>query len=288
MAASDYDVRGNGAFASVATLSVGVGPLDDTFSFSSFSTAGGDTRVIGEGIMLGNEIMRLTEIGTTFFKAARGCADTIPASHAAGSAAWFYETNVGSDLREYVGGETVGVKVLPFTTSSAPVPIENSPPNTLAFNWRFGRPYPPGFVRIATNPWFSGYTLDATHTSVALNWVHRNRITQADQLIDHMAGSISPEDGTTYKIRVYRTATNTLVRTVTGIVGASYTVTLAQGITDTGVAPGMQADCYMLLNTVRDGLDSLQTYRFDFTIDRPADPYGLGYRLGESLGGVTP
>ena len=111
---------------------------------------------------------------------------------------------------------------------------------------------------------------------------------QQDQLIAHAAASIGPEIGVTYKARVFK-ADNTLVRTVTGIAGTSWVYDWSTAVSDFESAGGLPAG-YIRLTAERDGFESFQDYRIDFDFDGtgPLQPYGLGYRLGESLGGVTP
>lgn len=289
MASSDYSTRGGGSFATVANLSVGVGPLDTTFPFTALRTANGDVRVIGEGILIGNEIARLVEFNESTFTVARGCADTIPATHAAGTPIWFYEEAVGTDRQVYTGGQKVSVKVRPRTISSAPVSVANSPPNPLSFNWRFFRPYPPGRLMVNGAPWFSSaLKIDDAQQSLSFTWAHRHRVMQGDQLIDHTQTSIGPEPGTTYRIDLCDATTGALIHSFNAGSGTNYSLTRADALAATGINPGAVTMYTLLFFTVRDGMTSLQPYRIDMQLTGPSTPYGLGYRLGQSLGGTTP
>lgn len=53
----------------------------------------------------------------------------------------------------------------------------------------------------------------------SLSWHHRDRVLQADQLVDASMGSIGPEPGTTYTARVH--LNGVLVETVAGIAGGT-------------------------------------------------------------------
>ncbi len=84
-------------------------------------------------------------------------------------------------------------------------------------------------------------------------------------------------------MRVYK-ADNTLLRTVTGETGAAWGYDLADALTDFAATSGDYPG-YIMLRSMRDGLASFQQYRIDFIL---RTPYGLGYRLGASLGGIEP
>jgi len=291
MADTDYTVRGlSGSFATVANLANGVAPLDTRFDIVSLKTSSGDSRVIGEGIMIGKEIVRLVEVGDTYFTVARGCADTIPAAHPAGEILFFYEDAIAADTVPALAGQTLGVKVLPQTVRSPLLPIAAAPPNTLLMQFRFARPYPPGQVKVAGNPWF-GYPVNLTAGSpspVVVSWASRNRVTQADILVDHVAASVNPEDGQTTVLRFFDSAgtlRHTEETTLTSISLTAATVTA--WMIDGGVSGAGNMTGYILLNSKRDGLLSLQGYRLELSYSI-TQPYGLGYRLGTSLGGKTP
>lgn len=200
----------------------------------------------------------------------RGCCDTVPAAHSTGDAIWFFDDSIGSDKREYAGTETIGVKVLPRVTAGA-LPIEHAPPAEVEFNLRFARPYPPGLVEVNGDPWFTTpITLSLSNQTLTITWAHRDRITQQDQLIDHLEASIGPEVGTTYELRVYR-ADGTLLRTVVGETDTSWSYTLADAIVDFSAA-GAEYPGYITLNSRRDGLASYQQYKIDFTLQSSITP----------------
>lgn len=285
MADSDYTQRGTGgSFTSVATLGSGVGPLDTTLPISSLLTAPGDTRVIGEGVMLGTrEICRLVSVAADHIVVARGCADTIPQAHSTGTAIWFYEDALGREdtPNEHASGTTVGVKLLTFTVGGGRMALRNSPPNEVTFNWRFNRPYPPGNMQVNGAPWFAYLHINDSFPEAVLTWAHRDRVLQADQLLEHEAGNVGPEAGTTYTVRVYD-ATDTMVREVTGISGTTWTYTKAMGMADLGAAPNTPA--YLTICSSRGGLESLHSYRVNFFLTAITE-VGYGWNFGNNWGG---
>lgn len=283
MAASDYVITGTGTFATYAELSAGVGPLETELPFINLKTSSGDERRIGEGIMVDDEIMRLVAIGTDTFTVARGCADTIPQPHLEDALIWFYEDNIGNDQVEHLGGEIVAVKILPQTPGGIRMAVENSPPNDLQFNWRLFRPYPPGNFTINAAPWFSHIALDGDPIDeMVFSWVHRDRLVQADQLVEHVAAGVGPEPGTTYRIRLYRADDDTLIRTFDAIEGTTLTYDRYTAVIDFDVPVNVEVDAYAILDSMRDGYSSWQSYRVDFSIKIVG--LGWGFQWGFTYG----
>lgn len=293
MAVSDYTIVGEGAMCPRAVLGADLDYLDSLITFSSQTFNGVDALRAGVGIMIDDEILAISLVDDNIH-VLRGCADTIPAQHTAGTIVWFYEEYIGTDSKDYGAGVTIGVKVLPFTTSGGSVPVANSPPNALPFDFRFSRPYPPARFQINGDAWYLGepWPLDSTHGNIVLTWSTRNRVVQADQLIGHIDASISPEIGQGARLSFYNAADDTLLRQIT--TDTNYTYDRTTATIDFGLGNDPNPDDqvgYIILESIRDDLTSKFKYRIDFTLDPGAlveQPYGLGYRLGEFLGGYPP
>ena len=58
---------------------------------------------------------------------------------------------------------------------------------------------------------------------MAIAWAHRDRVLQGDRLIEHEAGSIGPEPGTTTSVRVLHALSGAVLHEAAGIVGNSHT-----------------------------------------------------------------
>ncbi len=284
MANTDYEIRGSGAPASVATLSTAVNPGATVFSFTGLSTVAGVSILAGAAIMLGDEIVKLVSYTATTLTVARGCADTVPASHPIGTPLWFFENNTGSDQREYVAGETVGVKVLMKAGSTA-MGIAASPPNQITFVGRAARPYPPGQVKVGANPWWQDpHALTSAAPSISLSWVHRDRVLQADVLVGHLEASIGPEVGTTYELEVYDNLG--VLKSTIALTGTAATFTLVQASIALGLVPGAAGDTLgtALLVSRRDGLRSMQGYPITFTANVAGMAVGWGNAWGLAFG----
>lgn len=288
MANSDYIARGfSKGFCPNALLSASITRLQTSVVMTDFESSIPDGLRVGMAALIDSEIISIDAVSGNTLTIGRGCCDTIPALHDAGARIWFFDDSVSNNGIEYGATESIGVKVLPRTASGGYIPMSAAPPNALVFNWRFARPYPPGIVTMNGNPWYTSLTMGVGIPQIVLSWVHRNRITQQDQLIPHGHASITPEAGTTYRLRFFR-ENGSLVKVVE-VSGTTYTYTWAEAFTDFESSGGT-VSCYVELTALRDGLDSFQPYRINFNFDGngPANLYGLGYRLGQDLGGVGP
>lgn len=289
MANSDYTTRaGIQPFCPTALLASAISRLQSSITMSGYTEPAPNGIRIGMAAMIDDEIISIQGRSGNVLTIGRGCCDTIPQAHAANARIWFFDDSVGVDGIEYGSTESISVKVLPRTSTGGNVPVANANPNGLVMNWRFARPYPPGRLQVNGQPWYTVIRMQTGTESLAITWAHRDRVTQQDQLLDHQALSIGPETGVTYRIRVYKTSDNSLVRNQS-VTGASYTYNWAQAISDFAAFSTIHQG-YMIIEAMRDGLESWQSYRIDFEFDASAaiQPYGLGYRLGESLGGSTP
>lgn len=265
--------NGIGIFAPYVVVSEAViaedGPTE--IAFNQVSDIG--LVEVGSMVQIGGEICRLDAIevnpdgvsGTV--TVARGCVDTIPTAHAADTIAYFVtDGEIGGDGREYVAGEVVNVKVLPYSSTDKLDP-ELAVTDVVTITGRQGRPYPPGNVKVNGS---SIYDAPSVIGNIVLTWAHRDRVLQQDRLIDHTEADIGPESGVTYTIRVYNGSATTPVRTVTGITVNSFEYTGTMHSED-----GMGPVAFFELESVRDGLVSRSKYRFE--VSNTPRGYGRGY-----------
>lgn len=213
--------------------------------------------VIGTAALIGGEILRVDAVdhATGRLTLARGCADSVPAEHAAGSRIWFYDGFEGVDETAYSQGLIIQAQLLTNTSEGQLAPVL-APTDSLLLEGRQGRPYPPGQLAIAGRAYPASVTGD-----VAFSFAHRHRIRQADQLIDTSLASIGPEPGTTYEARLLRTDTGAVLASLTGITSTS-------GTLSTTYVGQVTLEVW----AVRDGLASLQRHRHTFTRSTPPTP----------------
>ena len=257
MAASDYKTVANAVLCPIGILASAVGYSTTRLLLSSLRNVRPGDVTVGMAAMINNEIVKVTGIDGPLVTVLRGCADTVPRVHAAGSPVWFFGGSMGTDNKVYMATDTVAVKLLPYTTSGNTMPVTASPPNNVTMNFRLDRPYPPGNMQCQGTPWFSGVkTMALGQDTLTWTWAHRDRIQQADQLVGHLEASIGPEPGTTYVVTV-RTIDDVVLRTVTGITGTTWTYTREMVEEDLHELP----EAYVDISARRGTLDSWNRYR---------------------------
>jgi hypothetical protein len=261
-----YATRSTAGFDAVAYLVGDIGYYQTGLTFSSGSLLTDVT--LGALVRIGDEYMRLDDIdriaGTLIV--ARGCADTIPQLHSHGAHIWFQTAFPTTDFRTYSTGEIIQTRLLTRTTSQTLDPAF-AYEDSVTIASRQGRPYPPGNLRVNSDPVFQTHI---TAGDIALTWAHRDRIVQGNALLEHGAGSTGPEPGTTYTVRVYGPDGATLLHTEGGLVGTAWTYTAGNAVSDGD--PGVM---WFRVESVRDGYTSLQYYWFavgrPFTFDAGFD-----------------
>ncbi len=216
-----------------------------------------DQVVVGQAALLDDEIVRVDAVNLTTNQVTlgRGCVDTVPAQHAAGARIWFYDGFEGADETEYTSGVSVQARML-TNTSDGQLAEGLAATDSLALAGRQGRPYPPGQFRIGGLAYPTSVVGD-----VVMTWAHRDRLSQADQLIDTAMGSVGPEAGTTYSCRLLRADTNAVLASQTAIVGT--TATLATTYVGQVIAEAW---------SVRGGIESLHRQRWQFAHTDPPPP----------------
>lgn len=239
----DYIEANNGDWCPNATTVGGIGLEPGPVVVALASSDRLDQVVVGKPVLIDDEIFRVDaiDIVAPSVTLGRGCADTVPAIHAAGSRLWFFADHAAIDTTEYTDGETINVKLL-TNTGSQQLAEDLATAMPLTFDQRQFRPYPPGLVRIngeAAPPYLFG--------EITATWAHRDRELQADQLVDHEMASIGPESGQTTTLRWY--LDNVLVQTHSALSGTSQAYT-----------PSADGQLRIEIESVRDSLASAQKH----------------------------
>jgi hypothetical protein len=205
----------------------------------------------GSAALIGDEIVKVVSIdlATGDLVLARGCADTVPHRHAAGDRIWFYSAAWAADPTDYAPGVTVEAKIQTRTSTGILSP-DLAPVSRCTTAGRQNLPYPPGQFKVNGEDYPSSISGD-----IVLTWAHRDRLTQADQLIDTSMGDIGPEAGTTYSARLLQ-ADGTLLAGQSGIKGTTATFT-----TD------YKGSISLELWSVRSALDSAQRHQHSCQLD---------------------
>ncbi|MCA0196593.1 MAG: hypothetical protein LCH59_00575 [Proteobacteria bacterium] len=236
--ATDFQVRGSGEFCPTGTLSGLLTRGGDSFIVED--GVGLDEVAVGDAVLIDDEQLRITsiDVGTGEVGVARGCVDTVDVEHAAGSRVWFLDAGFAADPTEYLQGEEVDAKLLTRTSRGSLDP-DDAATLTLEIQARQALPYPPGKIRL------NGAAEPASISGVlTVTWAHRDRLLQADQVIDTEQDSIGPELSTRYAMRFLDASDDVLVERqdvdgATADVALNYTGTVTMeiySITDNGAS----------------------------------------------------
>jgi hypothetical protein len=246
----DFVERSSGDFSPTgllpADVPAGAAPIAVVLS----SIRNLDLVAVGSEVLCDNELMRVDAIDaeTGAVTLARGCVDTVPAFHAAGTRIWFTDDYTGADPTEYLAGEVVEAKLLTRTTAGE-LDVSFAPITSTTMARRQIRPYPPANLKVRGSVYPA-----AVEGQLVLTWSHRDRLLQEDQLVDTTQADIGPEPGTTYTVRVY----------LAGVLDSTTT-----GITATTKTPLVSGDGMVRVevDAVRDGFTSWQPLAatFDYT-----------------------
>lgn len=268
-AGEDYATRGTFGWTPTATLENPVGYYDTDIILAAGSDGLDRIGSVGMVAWLEDECVQVAayDLDALTMTIARGCLDTVPVPHLAGSRLWFPERAGAADGREFTSGEVVKLKVI-TRTNSAVLALDDAPEDTVTIVGRQGRPYPPGDVQINGHRFGD---LGEETGDLVFTWTHRDRVLQADHPVAHGFGDMGPEAGTTYTLGLYSGVT--LIRETTGITANTWTYDSTM-VTADGFVYALTAK----LKSMRDGLASFQQYEWSFHHTMPGIfDYGFDY-----------
>jgi hypothetical protein len=250
IAADDMTFQGYGDFTPSATLSAEL----ETLAGTAVLTALSDVSLITFpcAALINDEIIRVDvmDITTGEISIGRGCVDTLPQKHSAGSHVWFYDIYNGHSEAQWLAGLEIKARML-TRTSSAQLASAMAPVDTLTMTNRARRPYIPGRIQV-NGVDYPGQV--ETNDSYIMTWAHRDRLLQSDQLIDCTLGNIGPEPGSTYVITVTDEAGAIVWETSTAenIIAIPYI---------TGMPLPDDESHYLTLQSSCNGLTSIQIFK---------------------------
>ena len=253
----DWTMRRMGEWAVTDTLRAEATP---TLTALSVSFTNG-VPAIGSMVLLESELLRVDAVDTATgtLTVGRACGDTFPVRHLAGSVLWYAQDAIYSDEQEYLVGEAVSVRLL--TRTSREILDESlASVMSLMLSQRQARPYLCGNIRINDVPYPETVALA---DSYVMTWAHRDRVLQADDLIDVTYGDIGPEPGVTYQLSLVDVLSDEVVWQ-TGTTDNTLTLPYS---TDEELAE--TAIHKVMLVAVRDGLAS----RESFSVNLPAGAF---------------
>src|SRR6056297_2755649 len=194
---------------------------------------------IGTLAAIGDELVRIDGVSATTLTVGRGCLDTVPQVHPAGTPVIYWQLLANASEARFAAGETVAVRMLP-ETGFGTLPLSQAPEDQVTLASRAIRPLPPGDLR--------GNGVSVVNPNVLnlgpvlLTWAHRDRLLQTSVAIDaYEAGDIGPEPGVTYAVQILRVDpdTDALIEPPVAVidVGSATTYTLTKDDVPTLLAP---------------------------------------------------
>lgn len=254
-----------------ATITADLGYTDTTIVLENFLRWPGEELYQFEDatVKIGDEIMGIVsyDYDTNTMVVKRGAVDTWPTKHTAGDRLWLVDYAYGRCPSAFVEGETAHFYMATRTTrelQDADTLVEQ----TLLMGGRAAKPYPPANVQVSGQPFYS----NTEHAEPVLTWAGRDRVNQQDKPTGFFEGSIDPEPGVTFTVRVYDKDGVTLLSTHDGV-SSGYVYDNATQVAD-GTAS--KSYVYMEIVSVRDGIESWRPTRFKVML---RSGYGLGYGL---------
>ena len=155
---------------------------------------------IGSLASIDGELVRIDGITSTAITVGRGCLDTVPRAHAAGTPVIFFDEGARITEDSWAAGETLAVRLLP-ETGRGTLAFALAPEDSVTLDRRALRPLPPG--RVQGNGSFTPDVDALVAGNLPLTWAHRDRLIQTSPVIvDHTGASIGPEPGVGYIIEV--------------------------------------------------------------------------------------
>lgn len=157
---------------------------------------------LGTRAYINDEIVRIDAINRTTktLTLARGCIDTIPSAHAAGTLIYVYSNIASVSPNAFTAG--TGIKLKLLTRTSGNILTEASAPeNTFNFTYRLARPYAPAHL-LLNDMSYPGQYMQAPLSK--LSWSGRNRVSQDNQILDQLAAGVNLEPGCSYTLLVYK------------------------------------------------------------------------------------
>ena len=227
-------------------------PADRSVAVSGWTDIG----EVGIGALaaIGDELVRIDGVASATLTIGRGCLDTVPLAHAAGTPVVVLGDAGLASTSEFSSGDTLDARLL-TTTGDGALALAAAPTDRLSLMGRAIRPLPPGAAQAD-----GGYSIDREAllaADVTLTWAHRDRLAQTSAVLDdYLAGDIGPEPGVSYAVEVFWVDPGTgaaITPSATQIAagtGTSYTLTLSD--IPAGAAPANVSEADVRVVAARD------------------------------------
>lgn len=266
-AGAGYDERTTLDFCPSATLKTEIGYIDSSFELQNVAEF--ELLAVNQRLQINDEIMTFISFDTasSILTVKRGCFDTVPQEHAAGSVIFGWDNYSGIDDVEYLSGEVLLLKALTLTGSDE-LDISEATEHILEVVGRAIRPYPPANVKI-NNEYFPADV--GLSGSIVFTWVDRNRLQQTGgSALGFYEDGVTVESGVEYFLDVYEVdAGNNETLFLNVNVGAANTYTI-----DLTTALSTTVKYRIVLYSMRDGHESYSSFNHSILTSFGA-PYNI-------------
>lgn len=276
-----WDVLDIGAVTPFSKLAAGLpreltstATLDGTQSSSLYSADTDSFVLISDGTR--QEIAQVSgDPVSGAITLTRGLMDTHPLAWPAGTNIWFVgTTGFLADSTQWSNGG-IGRYKASMQTPQGNMDIDAIPVDTIAFKGRYTLPYSVANVTVEGTYWPATVTMAAGDFLFSVDWSTRNRLLQDSPVqVPWGAGSIAPEDGTTFVAELWQGST--LIATSGEVTGTHADIPLY----------GVTSGTYTLrVYSLRGGYRNYTDYEHTFNLVAPTantgwgNGYGFGYGL---------
>jgi len=265
--AAVYDQENGPAKDTVVGLFIVGSPPEDMESTVNFTNIQDSFR---NWVLVDDELMAyesVTDVGNGSYQlnnVYRGLLDTAPATHPAGSRLWFLNETFEKLDRIFTPAEVINVKTI-TSTGGGVLDFANAAAKNHTYVGRYDLPIVPANVKIN-----SGYYPTIITGQMELEWSRIDR-TITSVLKKWDAVDETPEVGQTTTLKIYDSNVN-LIKTVTGITGATYVYPLATETIDAG---SVQEQLTIELISVSAAGTSHDTFSYTFPRQIGQEPSGL-------------
>lgn len=256
-AGAGYDERTTLDFCPSASLKNDIGYMDSSFEIQSVAEF--ELLEVNHRIQVNDEIMAFVSFDTVtnIITVKRGCFDTVPQQHNAGSKLFGWDNYSGIDGVEYLSGEVLSLKALTLTGSDV-LALSEATTHSLTCSARAIRPYPPTNVKI-NDSFMPVYFED----DFSLTWANRNRSQQTGGIpLSYFDAGITLEENT-------QTLLTVIELDATDVELATHSVNVTASSSFTLLESAMQVDTRSMvinLKTVRNGYECMNV--FDHIVKR--------------------
>lgn len=197
-------VRSNVRFTPWVTLNFRLPELETIINVRTSSLFDGvplSAVQAGQLALVDDEIVQVVSIAGPQITVKRGCLDTVPAVHVAGSRVWFFRVSASFDPASRTDGELHTYRLRPVSYST-PYALNTLMSYGLRSAGRAKLPYAPGRIVVNGRPWFEEAQA-ISGSAVAFSWARRNRLTTGAGVVAHADPDQVPEDSQVVALTFY-------------------------------------------------------------------------------------